>query len=186
MNPPGEAGPLLIDLFCGRGGWSRVALELGWRVIGYDIEDHGFPGELRQVRLPVPVQQLRQLGPALVVASPPCEEFARAWLPWLRCDRRPARWAVDLLRWSVALPAFFDCPVVVECSKFAARHVPGAQLFGSWALWGDVPALCPVPLLQKQRLTGESPAARAQVPRQLAEWILTTARSKAIRTAAAS
>jgi hypothetical protein len=38
--------PLVIDLFCGLGGWTDGLLAEGWRVIGYDIEAHEY-GEQR-------------------------------------------------------------------------------------------------------------------------------------------
>ena len=38
--------PLAVDLFCGKGGWTIGLQAAGWRVIGFDIERHGYPGEL--------------------------------------------------------------------------------------------------------------------------------------------
>jgi len=35
------------------------------------------------------------------VMSPPCEEYARAWLPWVRMDKTPGPEAIRLLEWSV-------------------------------------------------------------------------------------
>jgi len=163
---PGSA--TLLDLFCGVGGWSKAFLPLGWRCVGVDIADLGYPGEMLRC-------DVRELEPSFVdsfdavVVSPPCEEFARAWLPWLRCDKTPAPEAVSLLRWSVNL---CDRPSrIVECSKFAARHVPGAALFGSYALWGDVPALMPKLPKSKERKSGLRPELRAEIPMELSSWI---------------
>ena len=43
--------PLVIDLYCGLGGWAEGFLAEGYRVIGFDIEAHdygtgGYPGQL--------------------------------------------------------------------------------------------------------------------------------------------
>ena len=38
--------PLAIDLFCGLGGWTRIASAEGYDVIGFDIERHEY-GEHR-------------------------------------------------------------------------------------------------------------------------------------------
>jgi len=34
--------PVVIDLFCGLGGWSKGFLAEGWDAIGFDIEDHEY------------------------------------------------------------------------------------------------------------------------------------------------
>lgn len=165
--------PVLFDLFCGRGGWSTAAAARGWRCVGFDIADHGYTaGELVLRRLPIPVAELLAAGgPDAIVASPPCEEFARAWLPWLRGDGKPEQWAIDLLAWSVSLVGC-GVPVVVECSRFAGKHVAGGRAWGSYVLWGDVPALCPTPPRTKMAKSGMDPAARALIPFDLADWII--------------
>jgi hypothetical protein len=170
--------PTLLDLFCGRGGWSEPALRAGWRCCGFDIVDHGFPGEFWRRRLPCDAWYLDSFRPSLVVASPPCEAFARECLPWgpREFGRRPDELAaaVDLLRWCVSLPGVLDCPVVVECSRFAARFVPGARFVGSCALWGDVPALLPAGLPRRKGLvsgTRDRAARRAVIEPELASWI---------------
>lgn len=38
--------PLMIDLFCGLGGWAEGGLSEGYRVIGFDIEARPYPGQL--------------------------------------------------------------------------------------------------------------------------------------------
>lgn len=35
--------PLMIDLYCGLGGWADGALAEGYDVVGFDIERHVFP-----------------------------------------------------------------------------------------------------------------------------------------------
>lgn len=160
--------PSLLDLFCGVGGWSKSFAARGWRCVGVDIESLGYPYELVQC-------SVLDLTPDFInsfdaiTASPPCEEFARAWLPWLRGDHNPEEWAIDLLQWSVNL---CDRPGrIVECSNFSARHVPGGTRFGSYTLWGDVPLLMPQLPRGKVAKTGMHPELRAEIPPALADWI---------------
>lgn len=164
----------LLDLFCGCGGWSAAAPR-SWRRIGYDVTNRGYPGKLILKALPVDLDELRSHRPSLLLASPPCEEFARRCLPWLNLDR-PAelKSAIHQLEWSVSLVGQFDCPVIVECSRFAARYVRGARFVGSYALWGDVPALLPEIPRNKERLSGLDPARRAMIEPELSSWIFAT------------
>ncbi len=36
----------MLDLCCGKGGWTKGFLPLGFRCIGVDVVDLGYPGEL--------------------------------------------------------------------------------------------------------------------------------------------
>lgn len=67
---------LMIDLYCGLGGWADGALSEGYDVVGFDIERHdygfgGYPAQLvLQDVLTLHGSQFRDA--ALIVASPPC------------------------------------------------------------------------------------------------------------------
>lgn len=162
--------PHLLDLFCGAGGWTKAAMARGWTCTGIDIIDHGYPATLIIERLPT-ASALAQFGNFdAIVASPPCEQFARRHLPWIQ-DQQP----IDerLLRYAIREAARVPCPMVVECSKFAAREVPGAWIWNQHALWGDLPALRIEASQGKTRKTGENPAARAEIPHDLADRIIT-------------
>jgi hypothetical protein len=167
--------PLAIDLFCGLGGWTEGLLAEGYYVIGYDIEAHQYgeeryPGELRLADvLTLDGGQFKDA--ALIVASPPCQEFSFMAMPWKQSkqiakalrgeDVFPARYKGS--RTISELRALFDASFRIqrEASAAAGRHIPlvvenvrGAQAwvgrakwnFGSYYLWGDVPALMPAPI----------------------------------------
>lgn len=156
--------PLAIDLFCGLGGWSDGLLAEGWRCIGFDIErheygDHKYPAQLViQDVLTLHGSQFRNAG--LIVASPPCQEFSYMAMPWTRAKEKAEHIAAHPDEW-LRLTALFDACFRIqrEACEAAGRHIPlivenvrGAQRwvgrsrwnYGSFHLWGDVPALMPM------------------------------------------
>lgn len=159
----------MLDLFCGLGGWSVPFLRAGWRCTGVDIQPHNYPGKLV-------LADVLELSPGwiegfdCVLASPPCDDFARAWLPWCRGDKVPSAEALRLLTWAIALVQ--SRPLAVcECSVFASRSVPGSVRCGPYALWGDVPLLLPTVRHRKSALSGQSPARRAVIDPHLADVV---------------
>lgn len=157
--------PLCIDLFCGLGGWTEGLLETGWRVVGFDIEQHVY-GDMRypaqlvlQDVLTLHGSQFRDA--ALIVASPPCQRYSYMAMPWTRAKAQAAAIRADASGAMLAdLNALFNACFRIqrEACEAAGRHVPmvvenvkGAQpwvgrarwSYGSFFLWGDVPALMP-------------------------------------------
>jgi hypothetical protein len=165
--------PLAIDLCCGLGGWTEGLMSEGWRVRGYDIEAHKY-GEDRYPAELVLRNVLEMLGSeiadaGLIVASPPCTEYSYMAMPWSRAKQiaRALRGEDEFpepyrgSRSIAELNAIFDACFRIqrEASEAAGRHIPmvvenvkGAQpwvgraawSFGSFFLWGDIPALMPV------------------------------------------
>jgi site-specific DNA-cytosine methylase len=87
--------PLAIDLFCGLGGWTEGLLAEGYCVVGFDIERHEY-GELRypaqlvlQDVLTIHGRQFKDA--ALIVASPPCQEYSYMAMPWSRAKQSGSR-----------------------------------------------------------------------------------------------
>lgn len=165
--------PLAIDLFCGLGGWTDGLLAEGWDIVGFDIEQHVY-GEQRypaqlviQDVLTLDGAQFRDAD--LIVASPPCQEYSYMAMPWSRAkqisralrgvDKFPAKYTGS--RTVAELNRLFDACFRIqrEASAAAGRHVPmvvenvrgaipwvgrSAWNYGSFHLWGDVPALMPL------------------------------------------
>ena len=155
--------PLAVDLFCGLGGWSEGLLAEGWDVIGFDIEqhvygEHRYPAQLViQDVLTLHGSQFKTAD--LIVASPPCQKYSYMAMPWKRAKALPP-----------PCNALFEACFRIqrEACEAAGRHIPlivenvrGAQPwvgrarwnYGSFYLWGDVPALMP-PTFKASKVPG--------------------------------
>jgi hypothetical protein len=160
--------PLAVDLFCGLGGWTEGLLAEGYDVVGFDIErheygGHRYPGQLI-IRDVLTLHGSQFKDATLIVASPPCQEYSYMAMPWKRAKAKAAAIRADETGNEFArLNRLFNAclRIQLEASVAAGRHVPmvienvkGAQpwvgrarwSFGSFYLWGDVPALMPVAL----------------------------------------
>ena len=165
--------PLAIDLCCGLGGWTDGLLAEGYDVIGVDIEqhiygEHRYPGLLViQDVLTLHGSQLRKA--ALIAASPPCQFFSYTAMPWSKAKALAAAVRADPARLEKELALFKACfRIQREACEAAGRHIPlivenvrGAipwvgrsrWNFGSFHLWGDVPALMP-PTVKAHKIPG--------------------------------
>lgn len=158
--------PLAIDLYCGLGGWTEGLVAEGYDVIGFDIErheygEHRYPGALVvQDVLTLHGSQFKDAS--IIVASPPCQEYSYMAMPWKRAKAKAAairadKTGAELERLNRLFNACFRIqreaceaadrliPMIVENVKGAQPWVGRARWsFGSFYLWGDVPALMPV------------------------------------------
>ena len=136
-------------------------------MIGFDIERHdygtgGYPGQLvLQDVLTLDGCQFRNA--AVIVASPPCQAYSRRAMPfgglWLEHNRMdddggpPGNYRGkdpifnDLFHACFRIAREAGRPIIVENVKGAQKFVGRAAWhFGSYYLWGDVPALMPTTL----------------------------------------
>lgn len=165
--------PLAIDLFCGLGGWTDGLLAEGWDVIGFDIERHdygtgGYPAQLvlQDVRT---LHGGKFKNASLIVASSPCQAYSYMAMPWTRAKQIAAALrgngdfpdGYEGPRTIAELNDLFEQPLRIqrEACEAAGRYIPMIQEnvrgaipwvgrsrwnYGSFHLWGDVPALMPV------------------------------------------
>jgi site-specific DNA-cytosine methylase len=145
---------LCIDLYCGLGGWAEGFLAEGWDVIGFDVERHdygsgGYPGQLVLADvLTLHGSQFRHAD--VIVASPPCQSYSYRAMPWKRAKALPPPdnslfEACFRIQREASEAADRHIPLIVENVKGAQKWVGRAQWhYGSYYLWGDVPALMPV------------------------------------------
>lgn len=156
--------PLCIDLFCGLGGWSDGFLAEGWDCIGFDIERHdygtgGYPGQLvLQDVLTLHGSQFKTAD--CIVSSPPCQEYSYMAMPWSKAKAKEAAYKSGELDTADLTRLFDACfriqreaieaaghfiPLVVENVRGAQKWVGRSRWnYGSFHLWGDVPALMPL------------------------------------------
>lgn len=141
--------PLCIDLFCGLGGWAEGFLAENYRVVGFDIERRSYPGQL--VLQDVLTLDGAQFADAtVIVASPPCQAYSYRAMPWKRAKALPPPdntlfEACFRIQREASEAAGRHVPMVVENVRGAVKWVGPAQgKFGSYYLWGDVPALIPM------------------------------------------
>lgn len=157
--------PLAIDLFCGLGGWTDGLLAEGYQVIGFDIERHDY-GDGKRYPAQLVVQDVLTLhggqfrDAALIVASPPCQEYSYMAMPWSRAKALVADYRAgrrDIQKLTALFDACFRIqreaieaagrfiPLVVENVRGACPWVGQSRWnYGSFHLWGDVPALMPM------------------------------------------
>jgi hypothetical protein len=153
--------PLAIDLFCGLGGWTEGLMAEGYRVIGFDNERHcygdaRYPAQLViQDVLTIHGAQLKDA--ALIVASPPCQEYSYRAMPWKRAKALPPPdntlfEACFRIQREASETAGHWIPMVVENVCGAQKWVGRARWhYGSFYLWGDVPALMPIARTRAKR-----------------------------------
>ncbi len=158
----------MVDLYCGLGGATEGALLEGYDCVGFDLErhvygEHRYPAQLViQDCLTLHGSQLKDA--AFIWASPPCQRYSWMAMPWSRAKAAAAEIRADETGVKLAeLNALFNACFRIqrEACEAAGRHIPlivenvrGAQPwvgraranFGSFYLWGDVPALMPITL----------------------------------------
>jgi C-5 cytosine-specific DNA methylase len=148
--------PLAIDLYCGLGGWADGLLAEGYDVIGFDITRHVYGSHRYPAQLVI--QDVRTLhgsqfrDATLIVASPPCQAYSYRAMPWKRAKALPPPdntlfETCFRIQREACEAAGRHIPLIVENVRGAQKWVGRARWsFGSFYLWGDVPALMPMTL----------------------------------------
>jgi hypothetical protein len=160
--------PLAIDLFCGLGGWTEGLLAEGYYVVGFDIERHEYgdakyPAQLViQDVLTLHGRQFKDA--ALIVASPPCQAYSYRAMPWSRAKALPPPdnslfEACFRIQREACEAAGRHIPLIVENVRGAQKWVGRSRWnYGSFHLWGDVPALMPMTAKRGQKFNPDGTA----------------------------
>ena len=161
--------PLAIDLFTGLGGWTEGLVKEGWRVRGYDIEDmYAATGAEKPEHYELVLRNVLDIHGSdfkdahLIVSSSPCTEYSYMAMPWSLAKAKAAAIRADETGEALRkLNELFEAQFRIqrEASEAAGRHIPlvvenvrgaipwvgrrHAWNFGSYYLWGDVPAIMP-------------------------------------------
>lgn len=156
--------PLCVDIFCGLGGWAEGFLSEGYYVVGFDIERHdygtgGYPSDfVMQDVMTLHGSQFKNA--TCIVASPPCQAYSYRAMPWKRAKALPPPdntlfEACFRIQREACEAAGRHIPMVVENVRGAQKWVGRAGWhFGSFYLWGDIPALMPVTPKKGSKLPG--------------------------------
>lgn len=139
----------LLDLFCGRWGWSRAFAARGWECVGVDLVPppdmpegcRFWPGNVLEIA--VESDYVKQFD--FIVASPPCEQFSVHGMPHFHKNPPDPDLGMQLFFHTVKLCRQSGLPHVIENVRAAQKFVGKAENHcGPFYLWGDsVPPILP-------------------------------------------
>lgn len=146
----------MLDLFCGRFGWSRAFADRGWECVGIDL---AYPADVpgncyffqRDVQA-IPVEYL--CGFDFICASPPCQQFSVHGLKCFYPEPKYPKDGVRLFNHTRAICEASGVPYVIENVRAAQQFVGHAvNRCGPFYLWGSgVPTLMPQGIRKGGRL----------------------------------
>lgn len=173
----------MLDLFCGRGGWTDAFLARGWEVVGVDIVRHpDYRGEfIQRDVLEIGVEFVRSFD--FSCCSSPCEGFSVFGMRHFHPNPPHPELGIQLFNHSHSILEAAGIPYVMENVRAAQAFVGrAAHRCGPFYLWGNaVPALMPQGITKgfthdgmrdRVRTTRkESIAAVATIPPELANCV---------------
>lgn len=137
----------MLDLFSGLGGASRAMVDAGWEVITVDNNPAFNP------TICADILTWNYQGPPvdLLWASPPCQEFTRKSMPWLK-KNHPEEPSLELLKATIRIigevkPRYW----VIENVRGAIPYFrpflgEPTKRSGPRILWGEFPPIDPEPV----------------------------------------
>jgi hypothetical protein len=147
----------MLDLFCGRFGWSKAFAERGWECVGVDlVEPPEVPAGCRFIKADIlELEYIPEFGWFLgclclgefdfICASSPCEQFSVYGMPHFHKNPPYPELGIRLFNHTRAICEASGLPYVMENVR-AAQHFVGNAVShcGPFYLWGSgVPAILP-------------------------------------------
>jgi hypothetical protein len=148
----------MLDLFCGRWGWSKSFAKRGWECIGIDyVRPPEMPDRCTWLGLnilTVSAEQIRLMKVDFICASPPCEQFSVHGLKCFHKNPPYPALGMQLFNHTRHICEFSRVPYVIENVRAAQQFVGNAvHHCGPFYLWGSgVPAMIPQGILKGRRL----------------------------------
>jgi hypothetical protein len=162
---------LMIDGCAGKKGASQAMRDRGWTVVTVDNNPVFEPDIL------VDIRQWTYKGPRpdLMWFSPPCTEFSRTFLPWIKSTVKPdmsimlaCKRIIDEVQ-----PRYW----VIENVKGAVRWFEPilgrpSYICNPYYLWGSFPSIDHIRVFShKEKITRNRPAERAVIPYRLSRGL---------------
>src|SRR6266550_79271 len=130
----------LLDLFCGRWGWSRAFAARGWECVGIDlVEPPDTPARCEFLQGNV-LELTGDWFPTFdfIVASSPCEEFSVHGMKHFHPNPRYPEMGIKLFNHTRSLCEASGIPYVMENVRAAQQFVgPAVHHCGAFHLWGN-------------------------------------------------
>jgi hypothetical protein len=126
----------MVDLFCGRGGWTKGFLAHGWRCIGIDLfPQPDYPAEFIQAD----IAHLIELPLAdFYCCSSPCENFSLFKLKMFHKNPKWPWMGISLFGYARQLIEATGKPFIMENVSGAEAFVGKADYhFGPFYVWGN-------------------------------------------------
>lgn len=148
----------MLDLFCGRWGWSRAFAARGWEVLGIDLtEPPEIPHGCRFWRMDV--LEISKIEPDdfdFICASSPCEQFSVHGMKHFHPNPPYPEVGIRLFEHTRALCEASGIPYVMENVRAAQQFIGQAKHHcGPFYLWGTgVPPLVNQGINKKQTFRG--------------------------------
>jgi len=144
----------MLDLFCGRWGWSKAFAARGWECLGIDLtEPPEIPSGCVYRYSDVLTMNLGSIRAwedifgsfDFICASPPCEEFAVFGMAHFHPNPKYPAMGIRLFNHTRELCEESGLPYIMENVRPAQKFVGDAKMMcGPFALWGSgVPPLVP-------------------------------------------
>jgi hypothetical protein len=156
---------LMFDGCCGLKGASQVMSIRGWKVITLDNDPQFEPDIMADIR------EYHYAGerPDLMWFSPPCDEFAREWMPWCKTGRDPDLSIVLACKRIIdeSNPCYWVIENVKGAVKWLDPHLGRPRaIIGPFYLWGYFPPLGAIKLngRKKESMSSSWKAERAKIP----------------------